>query len=163
MHATTDVFSSNKWHVYISKSNGSEGGSPFCFSQCNHLLYAYSCELHPRFSSVHRRLQSCVSTRARLRYAAFDAQRKRILSLHCTLYGRLTCYMLVTTCLRVRSSWYEYASKPGQCPGIPGPAGAYGSVTTDEYWQCRDRTGWRSYYRKLPKVRPLQANALPTL
>ena len=93
-HATTDVLSSKKWHVYISKSNGSEGGSPFCFSQCNHLLYAYSCELHPRFSSVHRRLQSCVSTRARLRYAAFDAQWKRILSLHCTLYGRLCTHTL---------------------------------------------------------------------
>ena len=34
----------------------------------------------------HRRLQSCVGTRARLGYSAFDEQLgKRILSLHCTL------------------------------------------------------------------------------
>ena len=34
----------------------------------------------------HKRLQSCVGTRARLGYTGFDAQLQRILSLHCTLY-----------------------------------------------------------------------------
>ena len=36
---------------------------------------------------------------------------KRILSLHCMLYVHPCthiCYMLVTTCIRIRSSWYEY-------------------------------------------------------
>ena len=36
----------------------------------------------------HRRLQSCVGTRARLGYARFDAQLQLILSLQCTLYVR---------------------------------------------------------------------------
>ena len=42
--------------------------------------------------SIHRRLQSCVGTRARLGYAAFDAQLRKefFLSLHCTLYVRLS-------------------------------------------------------------------------
>ena len=42
----------------------------------------------------HRCLKSCVGTRTRLGYAAFDAQlRKRILSLHFTLYSRLCVRM----------------------------------------------------------------------
>ena len=44
---------------------------------------------------VHRCLQSCVGTWAKLGYAAFDAQ-LRILSLHCTLYACLCTHMLVT-------------------------------------------------------------------
>ena len=56
---------------------------------------------------------------------------KRILSLHCTLYVHLCMHMLmlVTTCLRARSSWYEYAwfkitqAMPGT--GMPRPAGTY--------------------------------------
>ena len=52
--------------------------------------------------------------------------RKYILSLHCTLYIRPCMhiyYMLVTMCLHVRSSWYEYAC-PGNarvCPGLQAP------------------------------------------
>ena len=35
---------------------------------------------------LHRRLQSCVGIRARLGYAAFDAQLRKRIALHCTLY-----------------------------------------------------------------------------
>ena len=42
-----------------------------------------------KLPTSHRRLQSCVGTRARLGYAGFDAQLQHILSLHCTLYVRL--------------------------------------------------------------------------
>ena len=68
----------------------------------------------------HRHLQNCVGTRARLGYAAFDAQlQKCVLSLHCMLYIRLcmhkdayasyvgglgACH--VSSC--VQSLWYEY-------------------------------------------------------
>ena len=50
---------------------------------------------------VHRCLQSCVGTWAKLGYAAFDAQ-LRILSLHCTLYVCLCMHMLVTIYVSLR-------------------------------------------------------------
>ena len=77
----------------------------------------------------HRRLQSCVGTRARLGYAAFDAQLRKRIALHCMLYT------VVCTCV---STWSEgtprvFASGPcdmsTQCfeitRAMPGPAGAY--------------------------------------
>ena len=80
----------------------------------------------------HRCLQRCVGTQARLGYAAFDAQlRKRILSLHCTLYICLCvpkhayAIWLVATCLRIQSLWYEYTWFE-ITRAMPGPAGAYG-------------------------------------
>ena len=45
----------------------------------------------------HRRLQSCVGTRARLGYAAFDVQLRKRIALHCTLYT--VVYTVVCTCV----------------------------------------------------------------
>ena len=58
---------------------------------------------------LHRRLQSCLGTRARLGYAAlFDVQLGKPYFVHYTYVCAHICYMLVTTCLRIQSSWYEY-------------------------------------------------------
>ena len=55
--------------------------------------------------------------------------RKRILSLHCTLYVHLSHFpWLVTMCLCVRSSWYEYAwfEITWEIPGYSRTAGTSG-------------------------------------
>ena len=56
-------------------------------------------------------LQSCVGTRARLDYATFDAHLRKVyfVTVHYTYVCAHICNMLVTMCLRIRSSWYEYA------------------------------------------------------
>ena len=78
-----------------------------------YIFYTASCFITHKH---HRRLQSCVGTRARLGYATFDAQLWKRIALHCMLYTVIcTCVsmlMLVwghAACLRVRSLWYEYA------------------------------------------------------
>ena len=66
---------------------------------------------------IHRHLQSCVGTRARLGYAAFNAQlRKHIVTTRTIRYTYvwhdISTLMLVwghAACLHVRSLWYEHA------------------------------------------------------
>ena len=48
---------------------------------------------------IHRHLQSCVGTQARLGYAAFDAQLRKHIALHCTLY--MVICMCVSTLMLV--------------------------------------------------------------
>ena len=92
----------------------------------------YSCPhpLNEHGALHHRRLQSCVGTWARLGYAAFDAQLRKRVALHCTLYTVVctcvTMLMLVwghAARLRIRSLWYEYAmlrNNPGNARACPG-------------------------------------------
>ena len=78
-----------------------------------HLAGQKLCKQHDHLIHLHRCLQSCVGTRARLGYWLHLMCNcgKRIC--HYTVYYMYVCvhicYMLVTTCLCVRSSWYEYA------------------------------------------------------
>ena len=107
-------------------------------------------------SWTHRCLQSCVGTQARLGYAGLV----RNCSVFCHYTARYTyvCACVSThmlyiggwehaTCLRVRSSWYENTKEPGQCPGMPRPAGACGwtlvkyNHTTLQWWFSEYGTG----------------------
>ena len=77
---------------------------------------------------VHRHLQSCVGTRARLGYAVFDAQLWKAYFVT-TLYAIRTLCMLMPYAGDHVSSrpWYQYAWFE-ITPGMPGPAGAYEHV-----------------------------------
>ena len=67
----------------------------------------------------HRRLQSCVGTRARLGYAAFDAQLRKRIALHCTLY-MVVCTWVSTLMLvfGLKSIMYELTSVFRNFPGL---------------------------------------------
>ena len=59
------------------------------------------------YAHKHGHLQSCVGTQARLS----DVQLRKayfVKTLYAIRVCACACYMLVTACLRVRSSWYEY-------------------------------------------------------
>ena len=76
--------------------------------------------------SLHRRQQSSVGTRARLSYATFDVQLWKE-------YFVTTLYTLCTSVQHVFASSPRNMSvhdlkSPRQCPGMPGPAGAYASL-----------------------------------
>ena len=87
-------------------------------------------------ASCHRRLQSCVGTQARLGYAAFDAQLRKAYFVT-TLTVRYTYICACVSMHRPRvfaSGPHDMSTHdlkyPGQCPGMPGPAGAYARGTT---------------------------------
>ena len=70
--------------------------------------------MHGGSMNVHVCIGACravwVANWVRLGCAAFDAQLWKVyfVTIYCVLYVRI-CYILVATCLRVWSLWYEYA------------------------------------------------------